>query len=258
MVATINGTLSLVVLNAIHYSHVLVSTTAWRCEMPPWSHEFNACWAFINNKAPLVSHGRKRGQEMHGLINRAIQAFVTSTYGGDRWNEVMDQAGLGFRDFEAMLIYTDEQSNKMLSAMEMVIKRPLAEMLEDMGTFLVSNPQVESLRRLLRFGGVNYVEFLHSLDDLPGRARLAVSDLHLPGLELLEQAPGQFELVCQPGLPGYANVMVGILRAMADDYGDLVILDYSGVRDGAEVISITVVERDFAEGRSFDLGAHSL
>jgi hypothetical protein len=52
--------------------------------------------------------------------------------------------------------------------------------------------------------------------------------------------------------------MVGILRAMADDYGDLVILDYSGVRDGAEVISITVVERDFAEGRSFDLGAHSL
>ncbi|AHD01517.1 MULTISPECIES: heme NO-binding domain-containing protein [Leisingera] len=195
---------------------------------------------------------------MHGLINRAIQAFVTSTYGADRWEEVMEEAGLGFTEFEAMLFYSEEQSSQMLTAMEKVLARPLPEMLEDMGTFLVSNPQVEALRRLLRFGGVNYVEFLHSLDDLPDRARLAVSDLHLPGLELLEQAPEQFELVCQPGLPGYAYVLIGVLRAMADDYGDLVFLDHSGTQDGAEVISITLVETKFAAGREFDLGAHSL
>ncbi|MFY0310138.1 heme NO-binding domain-containing protein [Leisingera sp. D0M16] len=195
---------------------------------------------------------------MHGLINRAIQAFVTSTYGADRWEEVMEEAGLGFTEFEAMLFYTDEQSGRMLTAMEKILARPLPEMLEDMGTFLVSNPQVEALRRLLRFGGVNYVEFLHSLDDLPDRARLAVSDLHLPGLELVEQAPQQFELVCQPGLPGYAYVLMGVLRAMADDYGDLVFLDHSGTQDGAEVISITLVETKFAAGREFDLGAHSL
>ncbi len=195
---------------------------------------------------------------MHGLINRAIQAFVTSTYGADRWEEVMEEAGLGFTEFEAMLFYSEEQSSQMLTAMEKVLARPLPEMLEDMGTFLVSNPQVEALRRLLRFGGGNYVEFLHSLDDLPDRARLAVSDLHLPGLELLEQAPEQFELVCQPGLPGYAYVLMGVLRAMADDYGDLVFLDHSGTQDGAEVIAITLVETKFAAGREFDLGAHSL
>lgn len=195
---------------------------------------------------------------MHGLINRAIQAFVTSTYGADRWEKVMEEAALGFTEFEAMLFYSEEQSARMLAAMEKVLARPLPEMLEDMGTFLVSNPQVEALRRLLRFGGVNYVEFLHSLDDLPDRARLAVSDLHLPGLELLEQAPEQFELICQPGLPGYASVLIGVLRAMADDYGDLVFLDHRGTQDGAEVISITLVETKFAAGREFDLGAHSL
>ncbi|OUS39134.1 heme NO-binding protein [Rhodobacterales bacterium 56_14_T64] len=195
---------------------------------------------------------------MHGLINRAIQAFVCSTYGESRWRDVTDSAELGFSEFEAMLIYTDDQSKKLLAAMEQVLQRPLPEMLEDMGTFLVSNPQVEALRRLLRFGGVNYVEFLHSLDDLPDRARLAVSDLYLPPLELIETAPGQFKLFCQDGLPGYASVMMGVLRAMADDYGDLVILEHSGHQDGAEVISVTLVETDFAEGRAFDLGAHLL
>jgi len=195
---------------------------------------------------------------MHGLINKAIQAFVCSTYGASRWRDVTDSAELGFSEFEAMLIYTDEQSQSLLTAMEQVLERPLPEMLEDMGTFLVANPQVESLRRLLRFGGVNYVEFLHSLDDLPDRVRLAVSDLRLPALELIETAPGQFQLLCQSGMPGYASVMMGVLRAMADDYGDLVILEHSGTQEGAEVISVTLVETDFAEGRTFDLGAHLL
>jgi len=195
---------------------------------------------------------------MHGLINKAIQAFVCSTYGVSRWRDITDSAELGFSEFEAMLIYTDEQSQRLLTAMEQVLERPLPEMLEDMGTFLVANPQVESLRRLLRFGGVNYVEFLHSLDDLPDRVRLAVSDLRLPALELIETAPGQFQLLCQSGMPGYASVMMGVLRAMADDYGDLVILEHSGTQEGAEVISVTLVETDFAEGRTFDLGAHLL
>lgn len=195
---------------------------------------------------------------MHGLINRAIQAFVCATYGEARWMDVMHAANLGFTEFEAMLIYTPEQSAKLLDALEKVLLRPLPEMLEDMGTYLVSNPEVESLRRLLRFGGVNYVEFLHSLDDLPDRARLAVSDLELPPLELLDHGQNRFSLLCQTGLPGYGSVMMGVLRAMADDYGDLVFLEHSGKREGAEVISVTLVETDFAEGRSFDLGARAL
>jgi len=195
---------------------------------------------------------------MHGLINRAVQAFVSSTYGEGRWRDIMDASGLGFTEFEAMLVYPESQSLRMLGAVEQNLERPLAEILEDVGTFLVSNPQVEALRRLLRFGGVNYVDFLHSLDDLPDRARLAVSDLHLPGLELIEQAPGQFDLLCQPGVPGYAQVMTGVLRAMADDYGALVMLEQSGTQDGTDVISITLVESEFAEGRTFDLGAHVL
>ena len=194
---------------------------------------------------------------MHGLINRAVQAFVITTYGDKRWMEIMDESGLGFTEFEAMLVYPEDQSTRMLRAVETKLERPLDEILEDVGTFLVSNPQVEALRRLLRFGGVNYVDFLHSLDDLPDRARLAVSDLHLPGLELIEQAPGQFQLLCQPGVLGYAQVMTGVLRAMADDYGALVFLEYSGKRDNDEVISITLIETAFSEGRSFELGVRT-
>lgn len=194
---------------------------------------------------------------MHGLINRALQSFFCLTYGQQRWERVTDAAGLDFSDFEAMLIYDEELSLGVLAAACAELNRPQTEVLEDLGTFLVSHPEVEALRRLLRFGGVNYVEFLHSLDDLPDRTRLAVSDLKLPALELREHTVGQFSLTCQSGLPGFGSVMMGVLRAMADDYGALVLLEHQGRFSGHEVISITLIEIAFAEGRSFDLGAHT-
>lgn len=195
---------------------------------------------------------------MHGLINRAIQSFVCATYGRKSWLRATQAAGLDFDEFEAMLIYEADISTRILDVLCTELNRPRAEFLEDLGTYLVSHPNMEGLRRLLRFGGVTYVEFLHSLDDLSDRVRLAVSDLELPALELREHAPAEYQLHCFPGLPGYASVMTGVLRAMADDYGALVFLSHGGDRNGAEVISITLVESAFSQGRQFDLGARGV
>ena len=192
---------------------------------------------------------------MHGLINRAIQSFVCATYGRPCWLGATEAAGLGFSEFEAMLVYDPDTSIRVLDALCTDLNRPRSEFLEDLGTYLVSHPNMEDLRRLLRFGGVTYVEFLHSLDDLSDRARLAVSDLDLPVLELRESSPTEYTLHCFPGLPGYSSVMTGILRAMADDYGALVMLSNDGKQDEAEVISIILVESAFAAGRRFELGA---
>lgn len=192
---------------------------------------------------------------MHGLINRAIQSFVAVTYGQPCWMRVMDSAELGFAEFEAMLVYDDDITEQVLDEVCTVLKRSRSDVLEDLGTYLVSHPNMEDLRRLLRFGGVSYLEFLHSLDDLSDRVRLAVSDLNLPALELHELSPTEYRLSCHPGLPGFSSVMVGVLRAMADDYGALAMLSHEGQQGEIEFISIVLIESAFSEGRHFDLGA---
>lgn len=194
---------------------------------------------------------------MHGLINRAIQSFVTDTYGLDTWLEVTQRAELDFVEFEAMLVYGDDVTPRVLDAVAARLDRPREEVMEDIGTYLVSHPTVEALRRLLRFGGVTFVEFLHSLDDLPDRARLAVDDLNLPRIELREHSATRLSLVCDCPIAGYGHVMMGILRAMADDYGALVLLDHQGGGKGVETISISLIETEFAEGREFTLGARA-
>lgn len=195
---------------------------------------------------------------MHGLIARTLQCFLQDTYGQSAWQEIARSADLDATDFEAMLDYDTRMVEQVLDAAVLRLDKPREAILEDIGTYLITHPNNEGLRRLMRYGGVDFIDFLHSLEDLPGRARLAVPDLVLPELELSESTLSQFLLSSHGSLrdlPGFGHVLVGVLRSMADDYGALVILEHRGALDGAEIIDITVVETDFAEGRDFELGA---
>lgn len=195
---------------------------------------------------------------MHGLINKSIQSFLRDSYGEMVWSDVALAADLPFPEFEAMLTYEVPVTWRVVDAACEILRKPRHVLLEDIGTYLVSHRNNEGLRRLLRFAGICYEDFLHSLDDLPDRTRLAVSDLELPVMELRQHSATRFSLTCQTAaLPGFGHVMVGILRAMADDYGALVVLDHLGGGSGVERIDITLVETAFAEGRSFELGARA-
>lgn len=195
---------------------------------------------------------------MHGLINRSIQSFLRDTYGDALWRRVVQDARLGFDNFEAMLGYDDALTDAVLDAASHALDRPREGLLEDLGTYLVSHPNLEPLRRLLRFGGVTFVDFLHSLDDLPERGRLAVPELELPQFELHPQSGQKFLLRCSGPRPGFGHVMVGVLRAMADDYGALAMLDYAGTDSGVETIAIDLLEAHFAAGRPFSLANGSV
>lgn len=194
---------------------------------------------------------------MHGLINRSIQNYVLASFGPQGWEDVVRHAGLEFNSFEAMLTYEDDLTHAVLDALVSVTGRNSDDLLEDFGTFLVADPTFEGVRRLLRFGGVSFEDFLHSLDDLPDRAMLAVSELHLPQIELSVIADGQYNLICTSPVPGFAHLMMGVLRAMADDYGALALLEPAGAGGGIETLTISLIEPDFAEGRAFDLGARA-
>lgn len=192
---------------------------------------------------------------MYGLINRAIQAFLRDTFGPPTWAAVAREAQLGFEGFEPMLDYDPRLTNRVIRTAAELLNRPREGLLEDLGTYLVSHPNREGLRRLLRFGGVSFIDFLHSLEDLPDRARLALPDLALPTMQLTDVGGDRFLLTVGAPLPGTGHVALGLLRAMADDYGALVLLDHLGASAEGEVVAIHLLERQFAQGRRFDLAS---
>ena len=188
---------------------------------------------------------------MHGLMNRAIQGFVQETYGPDAWARVRAEVGLGPEGFEALQHYDDTLTETVLNSAAHHLNRSRESVLEDVGTYLVSGTQNRALRRLLRFGGPSFAEFVHSLEELPGRARLALPDLDLPCLRLEEPQPDVYTLTIV-GYPGIGMVFLGLLRAMADDYGALVLLDCQN--DGEnDLITISLLDMEHSSGTHFAL-----
>lgn len=192
---------------------------------------------------------------MNGLINRSIQCFLRDGWGAGVWDDTARAAGVPVQGFEPLLPYPAEVTDRLLAAAATRLDRDGGCLLEDLGTYLVSHPARAGVRRLLRFGGSDYREFLYSLEDLPARARLALPDLVLPDLRLREAARGRFRLEIGPGMPGLAEVALGLLRAMADDYGALVTLGLARRRtDGAGAVTIRLLDQAHGAGRAFRLG----
>jgi len=190
---------------------------------------------------------------MHGLINRSIQCFLRDTYGKASWSAISAAAGLGFDNFEPLLVYDTALTENVIAAAAGYLQRPRESVLEDLGTYLVSHPNLEALRRLLRFGGVSFLDFLHSMEDLPEHGRLGLPDLEIPDFTLIDQGDGRFLLHVSQLIDGVGHVTVGLLRAMADDYGALVVLDHVGVAGGREIVAVHLLDHAYAEGRRFEL-----
>ena len=157
---------------------------------------------------------------MDALLLRSLQGYVRDTFGLSVWQAVCRRAMLRIETFEPMLRYD-----------------------------LVMNPRQEGARRLLRFGGASFADFLLSLEEMPGRARLALPDLRLPEIRVVERGPDLFEIVCPSPIRGFPRVLVGILTSMADDYGTLCVIE----TDGDATITVRILDSTHSEGRPFDL-----
>ncbi|HMO08325.1 MAG TPA: heme NO-binding domain-containing protein [Paracoccaceae bacterium] len=192
---------------------------------------------------------------MLGLINRAIQCFLRDTFGDAGWQATARAAGVGKDGFEPMLHYEMAETEALIAAATGVLDRPRESLLEDLGTYLVSHPNLEPLRRLLRFGGTGFRDFLMTLEDMPGRGRLALPDLDLPMLTLEEVGADRYVLTCRSPVPGAGHVVLGLLRAMADDYGALVLLEHLGAGPEGERVSVVLLDTAHWAGRRFDLTA---
>ena len=186
---------------------------------------------------------------MDALLLRSLQSYVLDTFGTASWRQICAAAGLTVTAFEPMLRYDPGTADRIATVVAGVLGRSVDTVWEDMGTYLVTNPDREGVRRLLRFGGTSFADFLHSLEELPGRARLAMPHLDAPELTLDEVGPDQFELRCQSPVRGLQRVLAGLLTAMADDYGALCLIEPGA----AGCTAISVLDRQHAEARHFHL-----
>ena len=191
---------------------------------------------------------------MPSILARTLESFVTDTYGRDQWLATMRDARQDFESFEFFFEYPAEEIDRVFDATARRLRRTRAELMEDLGTYLVSHANVGGLRRLLRYGGADFESFLESLRELPDRARMVLPELALPNLRVRRLEGVGYALDCGGANTDMCCLLVGAIRAMADDYGALAmteLADPAPGRDGR--IVVTILASGFSKGRVFDL-----
>lgn len=184
---------------------------------------------------------------MHGLINRSIEGFLRDTYGDAFWGEIAEASGIDMRGFQTIRDYPDAMTHGLINQAAMLLDKPDGELLEDLGAWL---GQREPVRRLLRFAGRDFAEFLHTLDELQGRAHMVIPDLDMPRIRVELRGDSEVRLVMPDCFREWRSVIAGLVRCMADDYGALCLIAVEG-----SAVVVHISDDTFAEGRLFELGA---
>ena len=194
---------------------------------------------------------------MHGMICKSLEGFIVDRHGRDMWMRICERADLPFEQFETLRVYDDALMLRAMEATQHETKRGTAALFEDIGHWLCTHPPMEPVRRLIRFGGSTFEQLLISLEEVHDRARMALPGIELPVFRLEEVRDGEYEIVSRWNFAGAGALLMGIMRAMADDYGALALIEYGDSREDGEIweetILVQVVERDFHAPREFSL-----
>ncbi|MFD1881050.1 heme NO-binding domain-containing protein [Paracoccus pacificus] len=187
---------------------------------------------------------------MHRFVIRSIELFLTETYGMGFWRQVVALVGLG--DFGAFENCPQDKVAGVLATAAENLGKSVDELTEDIGAWLV---QMEALRRLLRFSGPDYRDFVLSLNEFRGRCHLILPEMEVPDFSVWQEGE-RLSVSVDPGRDAaihdlWRSLVAGGLRAIADDYGALALIE----TNPQGIIEVTILSTDFAEGRDFVLSA---
>jgi len=196
---------------------------------------------------------------MHGMINRGLQCYIRDIHGVDVWEEICERAELSFYSFETMLVYDDQTTEDLLRNCGDLIQRNRTEILEDFGTYVVSDAALASVRRLLKFGGTSFVDFLMSLNFVHDRAKMAVPELDVPFMDVHCPAQNKYIVSARFAKRGYGAALLGLIRALADDYGALITIEHrhhAHKRVDEDVFEIDIIQENWADIAKPELVKH--
>ena len=196
---------------------------------------------------------------MHGLICKSLESFVRDRHGDRIWQDIVRRSVSPVDRFESLRRYDDEMMERVFSTTFQALNRSNAAVLEDVGHWICTHPPLEPVRRLIRFSGTSFVDLIYSLDEIHDRARIALPGLGLPKFFPSEMAPNDFLIRSSWHFEGGGAVLTGMLRAMADDYGALAIIESQDrLKEGQiweESLSVQIFDQSHQAPREFTLGA---
>ncbi len=182
---------------------------------------------------------------MNGLINRSFELFVRESYGERVWERLARQARVDSRGFLLLQNSPDSVTLLLLAEASKILRKPADELVEDLGGWLTRR---EPIRRLLRFSGRDFPEFIEAVSEFPDRALMLISNLEIPRIKVTTHSRSLYQVEIDSDTGILTMMLAGVLRGMADDYGALAVIQIEGT-----ALRVDIALSEYSATRPFAL-----
>lgn len=158
---------------------------------------------------------------MYGLVNKAIEDFVSQEFGIETWEQILERSGVPAEVFISMETYPDEWTFQLVGAASEVLGLPADTILTGFGEHWIRYTGRE-YGHFLTSTGRTLPQFLKKLDDLHAHVGLSFINSKMPSFHCTELGPDLLQVDYYSERPGLGPMVVGLLQGLGAIFGNTV------------------------------------
>ena len=155
---------------------------------------------------------------MYGIVKKAIEDLVKSSFGEDRWEKVKERSGLEVDFFISNEPYDDDITFKLAGAVSEEMDISLDLVLQAFGEWWVLKTGKEKYGGLMEAGGNNLKEFLINLPIFHNRIMLIYPKLTPPEFKVSHQEDKSIHLHYFSQREGLQEFVRGLINGLGKMY----------------------------------------
>lgn len=176
---------------------------------------------------------------MYGLINKAISSLVIETYGQKKWDKIKSLSEID-DVFVSMETYDDDVTRRVALAASSVLGLSPDEFLEKFGRYWLIFIKKEGYGEMLSCFGDDFTTFIQRLNSMHGRIQRVYPKMRPPHFLSTSDNKKTTSLYYRSSRPGFAPMVVGLLRGLALHFGvDVTIVNMGQQEDGSIKFVVT-------------------
>jgi hypothetical protein len=164
---------------------------------------------------------------MYGLINKAIENWVTLRVGVDGWRRIQERSKIGLIRFVAFQSYPDELTYALVAATAEELNEPASQVLESVGEYWALFTVQQGYGNMLDLAGSSFFETLTQLDAMHARLALTMPELRPPSFECEQAENGRLTLRYYSEREGLTPMVVGLLRGLASRFHQTISIQHT-------------------------------
>ncbi|NUM81187.1 heme NO-binding domain-containing protein [bacterium] len=153
---------------------------------------------------------------MYGMVNNAIETWLTEKYGAVRWQLIKEHSKIEIGKFENMAQYPDGDSVALLLSASSILNKDLTMILEEVGEYWIEYALRSEYAVILKSvaAGKTFTQVLESLDRLHVRVGKSFVNLQPPSFWCSEQTANTVILHYSSKRDGLSHFVIGLVKGL--------------------------------------------